>query len=58
LGRACDYVDQTWLSARKWLDLADAIIGGRSSAEMLEWFHQRGFQRVLDFAARLEPAGS
>jgi class 3 adenylate cyclase/tetratricopeptide (TPR) repeat protein len=53
LQRAHQNVDESWVTARVSLELADAIVDGQPFDDKLNWFKTRGFIRWVDFIEKI-----
>ncbi|MCG2788185.1 MAG: AAA family ATPase [Anaerolineae bacterium] len=53
LQRAHQNVDESWVTARTSLEIAEAIAAGRPIEEKVDWFAERGFTRWVDFIKKI-----
>lgn len=51
--RAHQNVDESWTTARVSLEMAEALVEGNPTGRLLDWFKERGFNRWVDFIARV-----
>ncbi len=53
LERAHQSVDESWVTARVALEMAEAIVEGKPTAPLLAWFAERGFKRWIEFIEKI-----
>jgi class 3 adenylate cyclase/tetratricopeptide (TPR) repeat protein len=53
LARAHQNVDESWVTARLSLEIADAIVDGQPFKDKLDWFKTRGFIRWVEFIEKI-----